>query len=101
MPTMKSTQCHPAEKNWMNHWLIEFDSKTSYKSSLMQWTHASEDMNARLKIKVSSLEEAVKFAEDKGWGFDITYPNKRYHTRKSYADNFLWRGQPKKEPQYD
>jgi len=85
----------------MNHWIIDFDSKTSYKSSLMQWTHASEDMNARLKIKANSLEEAVKLVEDRGWGFDITYPNKRYHTRKAYTDNFIWRGQPKKEPQYD
>ena len=85
----------------MNHWVIESDSKNAHISPMIERGHASEDLRSRPKYKVHSLEDAVGICERYGWGYDIIYPNKRYHTRKSYADNFAWRGEPKKEPQYD
>lgn len=44
MPNMKSTQCHPKEKNLINHWVIEFESWGSFKSHLMGWSKANSDM---------------------------------------------------------
>ena len=36
-----------------------------------------------------------------GWGYDVTYPKFKYHTRKNYADNFKYKGEPKPEHDYD
>ena len=101
MPNMKSTQCHPKEKNGINHWVIEFESWGSFKSHLMGWNKANSDAYQNLRVQASTVEDAIYICERMGWGYDIQYPTKRYHSRKSYADNCLWRGEPKKEPQYD
>lgn len=67
----------------------------------MHWTTATTDTYAKWKVVVGSLSAAVKYCETMGWGYDVLYPQTRWHTKKSYADNFLWKGKPEEEPAYD
>lgn len=73
-------------------WLIEFDSWGTYKSLLMGWTSATLDVYSTAFLKVHTLSAAVKFCETMGWGYDVSYPHHRWYTKKSYADNFVWKG---------
>ena len=41
-------------------------------------------------------DQAVELAKGTGWGFDIVYPRYRRMPKMTYADNFKWRGPPKK-----
>ena len=52
-------------------------------------------------MKVGSLSAAVKYCEIMGWGYDIVYPRHKWHTKKNYADNFMWKGPHKEEQPYD
>ena len=47
------------------------------------------------------LNDAVSFAEMMGWGFDIQYPNHRWHVKKDYASNFGYKGPAKPIEDYD
>ena len=52
-------------------------------------------------MKFSSVNAAVNYCEMIGWGYDISYPNFKYHTYKNYADNFKWKGFAKPQADYD
>ena len=65
------------------------------------WTSAGTDTYARHTMKVQTLSAAVKYCDMMGWGYDVLYPETRWHTKKSYADNFLWKGKPSEEVSYD
>ena len=67
----------------------------------MLWTSATTDSYAKHSIKVPNVTTAVEYCEKMGWGYDILYPQTRWHTKKSYADNFLWKGNAKEEQSYD
>ena len=60
----------------------------------MGWTSASNDTFGKVRMIVGSLSAAVKYCESMGWGYDVTYPQVRWHTKKTYADNFMWKGNP-------
>ena len=40
----------------------------------------------------SSLEEAIECCQEMGLRFYIEKPNLRKHDKKTYADNFKWKG---------
>lgn len=97
----KHVHCHPTNKTIGKHWIVEFESAASYKSPLMYWNSATTDTFAKTKVIVGSLSAAVQMCESMGWGYDVLYPQNRWHTKKSYADNFIWKGQPTETPTYD
>jgi len=39
----------------------------------------------------------VGYCHALGVGYDIQYPQFRYHSPKSYANNFMWKGFPEEE----
>ena len=67
----------------------------------MGWSRSSHDQYHNLHVKFGRLVDAVAHCENMGFGYDISYPNKRWHVKKNYADNFKWKGEPKMEEQYD
>ena len=83
------------------YWVIDFDVDSTFKSPLMQWTSATNDCLAskgdNLQMRFASVEDAVGYAKMMGWGYDVMYPHFKYHTRKNYADNFKYKGEPKAE----
>ena len=76
-------------------WRIDFESWGQYKSPLMHWGRASGDTLSRHFITADTLQGAIQYCERIGWGYDVQYPHYRWHTKKSYADNFTFRGAPK------
>ena len=105
MPQRKHVHCHPADKTIGKYWVVDFPTASTYKSPLMQWTSASTDpfysKGDNMYMKFSSVNAAADYCEMMGWGFDVTYPNFKYHTRKNYQDNFQYKGEPKAEAEYD
>ena len=71
----------------------------------MGWTSASTDLyytkGERLHCKVPSLNAAIDYCEMMGYGWDVMYPKFRYHTKKNYADSFVYKGEPKPVADYD
>ena len=71
----------------------------------MQWTSATNDpfysKGDNLQMKFSNVDAAIAYAEMMGWGYDVSYPNFKYHTYKNYADNFKYKGEPKPTVDYD
>ena len=67
----------------------------------MGWTSATTDSFSKTRFVVGSLSSAVKYCEMMGWGYDVLYPQTRWHTKKSYSDNFVWKGHAKPEESYD
>lgn len=101
MPQRKHVHCHPTNKTIGNYWVIDFGTWGHYKSPLMGWGRATRDMYANVQIKFPRLSDAIGHAEVMGWGYDIQYPTHRWHTKKNYADNFKYKGEPKAPESYD
>jgi len=36
-----------------------------------------------------------------GWGYDVTYPHYKWHSKKDYSENFKYKGPAKPEADYD
>lgn len=78
-------------------WRIDFESWGQYKSPLMHWGRASNDVLSRHYINANNMHSAIEYCQENGWGYDVQYPGYRWHTKKSYADNFVFRGPPKEQ----
>merc|ERR1719491_2037950 len=52
-------------------------------------------------MEFGRLNDAIAYAETMGWGYDVSYPTHRWHTKKNYTENFKWKGEPKAEEAYD
>lgn len=76
-------------------WLLEYET-TSKRSPepLMGWT-ASEDTLNQVQIKFDTQEQAVAFAEQKGWDYVVAKESQRKVTPRNYGDNFKY--QPPEE----
>ena len=102
MPQRKHVHCHPTNKIMNKYWCIEMDNWGSYKSPLMGWTTGTQDPFNNLHMKFAKLQDAVTFCETNGWGYDVLYPQgQRRHAKKSFVDNFMWKGPAKPEEAYD
>ena len=105
MPQRKHVHCHPADKTIGKYWAVDFETQSTFKSPLMQWTSATDDAfyskGDNLQYRFPSVNAAIDHCEMMGYGWDVTYPNFKYHTYKNYADNFKYKGEPKEEPEYD
>eukprot|EP00347_Sterkiella_histriomuscorum_P017687 403348384 len=98
------TQCHPAIKQRYPGWAIERLNEGFFRHPLHMWSTATCDVSdhfSNARVKVGSLQSAVDYCEMMGWGYEIQYPNSRWFTKKSYSDNFAWKGHPKEEQPYD
>ena len=79
-------------------WVLEFEpEEKKLTEPLMGWI-GSGDMRGQVKLRFSSREEAVAYAERHGIPYTVSEPKRRIIRPKSYADNFRpdrrfpWRG---------
>ena len=93
-PDIRAVQSTPRLKVG-GKWVIQFEPFGVYKSHLMGWGSATSDPFYKWTIHFETLENAMTYAENLGWGFEIEYPKERWSVRKSYSDNFKWRGPPR------
>ena len=90
-PDIRATQRTPRLKAG-GKWVIQFEPFGIYKSHLMGWGNATADPYSKWTIHFEDFESAKAYAEQLGWGYEIEYPKERWSVRKSYSDNFKWRG---------
>ena len=71
-----------------NSWILEFEPMEARRADpLMGWI-SSGDTSCQIKLKFSSKEEAVAYADREGLSYNIAEPRRRKVKGKSYADNF-------------
>ena len=52
-------------------------------------------------MKSPTLSGAINYCEVMGYGWDVSYPQHKWHVKKNYADNFKWKGKAPEENEYD
>lgn len=71
-------------------WLLEYETISRRQpESLMGWT-SSEDTLNQVALKFPTKEEAVAFAERKGWDYFLAPEHERKVTPRNYGDNFRY-----------
>ena len=71
-------------------WVLEFFQNSATKREpLMGWQSGS-DTQKQVKIKFSSQEDAIKYAEKNGINYQLAQPKERKIKPKAYADNFAF-----------
>lgn len=71
-------------------WLIQFNCDVPrWENPLMGWS-SSRDPIQGTNLKFESKEEAIKYAKDQGWAFEVKEHEEVPLRPKSYADNFLY-----------
>ena len=84
-PTKTTMQSGTANSK---NWLLEFIHDGSRNiAPMMGWT-SSEDTLQEVKIKFSSKEAAVAFAETNKIPYEVIEPQQRKFIKRTYADNF-------------
>ncbi len=69
-------------------WILEYEIETPRRPEpLMGWTSSGDTLN-QVKLTFPTREDAVAFAERKGWGFSVQDPHQRRVRPRNYADNF-------------
>ncbi len=69
-------------------WVLEYEIETPRRPEpLMGWTSSGDTLN-QVRLKFESKEEAIAFAERKGWNYTVQDPHQRRVVPKNYADNF-------------
>ena len=73
-------------------WLLEYKpEKRKYVEPVMGWT-GSGDTKQQLKLKFSTKEKAIAYAEANNIAYKLVEPKPRKYIKKSYADNFAYDG---------
>ena len=69
-------------------WVLEYAPSARREADpLMGWT-SSDDTRRQLRLRFSTMEEAVAYAEREGIPFMVEQPHERKLQPKAYADNF-------------
>ncbi|MCI5060475.1 MAG: ETC complex I subunit [Alphaproteobacteria bacterium] len=71
-------------------WILEYETTSPRKpESLMGWV-SSEDTLNQVRMKFDTVEQAVTFAEEKGWDYTIAKSQSRRVKPRNYGDNFRY-----------
>jgi len=69
-------------------WVLEYEIETPRRPEpLMGWISSGDTLN-QVRLRFPTKEEAITFAERKGWSYDVAAPHERRVVPKNYADNF-------------
>lgn len=70
------------------NWLLEYEIETPRRPEpLMGWISSGDTLN-QVRLRFKTKEDAIAFAERRGWSYDLAAPQERRVLPKSYADNF-------------
>jgi NADH dehydrogenase (ubiquinone) Fe-S protein 4 len=71
-------------------WLIQFNCDVQrWENPLMGWS-SSRDPIQGTNLKFENKEEAIKYAKDQGWAYEVKESEEIPLRPKSYAENFLY-----------
>ena len=85
IPTKTAMQ---SGRGLLKDWVLEFETRDANISPLMGW-ESSVDTMGEVKLKFTSKEKAIEYAEKNNIKYKIVSPNKKKYVLKSYADNFI------------
>jgi hypothetical protein len=84
IPTKTATQ---SGRGKIKSWILEFKTRDPQTSTLMGW-ESSDDTLEEVKLKFSSKEKAVEYANSNNIDYKVLEPKQKKFVIKSYADNF-------------
>ena len=71
-------------------WVLEYELETPRgPETLMGWTASSDTLN-QVKLNFPTAEDAIKFAQSKGWAYTVLPAQERVVTPRNYVDNFKY-----------
>ena len=71
-----------------NKWQIEYEIETPRRAEpLMGWISSGDTLN-QVRLSFETKEDAVAFAERKGWDYSAQEAQVRRVRPRNYADNF-------------
>lgn len=69
-------------------WVLEYELETRRQpEALMGWVSSGDTLN-QVKIGFDTQEEAIAFADKKGWDYSVVEPQSRRLKPRTYLDNF-------------
>jgi len=72
-------------------WVLEFEPEEARRAdSLMGWI-GSGDMRGQVRLRFSSKEAAIAYAERHGLDYQVQAPKRRRIKPKNYAENYSYR----------
>lgn len=72
-------------------WVLEYEvTSTRAPEPLMGWVASSDTLN-QVQLRFDSAEDAVAFAENKGWDYTVLPERTRRVKPRNYSDNFVYR----------
>ncbi len=72
------------------HWVLEYETPSKRSAEpLMGWTASGDTLN-QVRLKFDSREQAIAFAEKKGWAYDVSAAQERSIKPRNYSDNFKY-----------
>ena len=70
-------------------WILEFEPSSAKRpDGLMGWTGSQDMAGDQVRLKFSTKEQAIKFANKNNIGFRLVVSDGKKVKPKSYADNF-------------
>jgi hypothetical protein len=91
---MKVRIFHPSKtamqsgRGQLNKWLLEYEIETPRRAEpLMGWISSGDTLN-QVRLHFDTKEDAVAFAERKGWDYSFQEAQVRRVRPRNYADNF-------------
>lgn len=77
-------------KGKTHHWVLEYELESSRApEQLMGWASSSDTLN-QVRLKFDTCDEAVSFAQSKGWAVTVLPSQARIVTPRNYVDNFKY-----------
>ena len=71
-------------------WVLEYEVETRRgPEPLMGWTASGDTLN-QVRLKFSSVDDAVAYAQHNGWDYTILPPHGRRVVPRNYGDNFKY-----------
>ncbi len=71
-------------------WVLVYDPQSARKVEPLMGYTSSSDMLSQIKLKFSSKELAIDYAERNGIEFQVNEPHEQKRKRVSYSDNFSY-----------
>tara|TARA_B100000029_G_C17355931_1_gene880705 strand:+ start:85 stop:393 length:309 start_codon:yes stop_codon:yes gene_type:complete len=75
-------------KSKSKFWYLKFDKDIFYEEDFMTGWKGNTAPTNNIKIRFSTLERAVAYAEKKNYEYQVLNESKKKIKVKSYADNF-------------
>ncbi|HSK40398.1 MAG TPA: ETC complex I subunit [Arenibaculum sp.] len=72
----------------IGRWTLEYEIETPRRPEpLMGWISSGDTLN-QVRLEFDTRDEAIAFAERKGWSYTVSEPRERRVLPRNYADNF-------------